>query len=232
MSDHKIIKIPLSSEFYQELDDAFIDRPESMEKFIFTTIKKIVKDAKTGKLAKKLAIQTLEKGQLKNDSVKLKDIKLSEYSLVNDSKWLPEDVESSEVKYIDYKVTDKTHEYLVLYFQMLMYRYEVYNESTRKAGELRVKDAQEKYDNATVEDKTKELQILTLEKTSLETTKEQQDKQLPECFEMGIHQQVFPQLHKIVMENIDKEFDKEFEEMYPEDSKPKEEIKKEGPKRN
>jgi len=226
----KVIKIPLSTEFYQELDDSFIDREESLEKFIFTTIKKIVKDAKTGKLAKKLGIQTLEKGQLKNDTVKLKDINLSEYSLSSNPTWLPEDVEASEVKYIDYKVTDKTHEYLVLYFQMLMYRIEVYNKSTRAAGELRVKDAQEKYDKAPVEDKTKELQILTLEKTSLQTTTEQQEKQLPECFEMGLHQQVFPQLHKIVMENIDKEFDKEFEEMYPEDGKKKDD-KKEEPKK-
>lgn len=215
------LKIPLTDTFYEEVEDAFIDKPITAQKFIFGLIKGMCKDAKAGKLNRTCSVNLIKKGQVVQEFVKLKDVKLEDYTLKSDPKWLPKDAEIEHTRYWEHMVTDKTMEYIVMYCQYVGLRFERYNESVEKDGEERIAqlEVELKRDLGDVQapdDIRKNIQEqIDSSKKRIEEDRVKTEESTPKCIEHCIFTQIYPKLHAEVMKNLDTEFDKEYEEMYP-----------------
>ncbi len=217
---HKLT-IPLTGDFYDEVDDAFIDKPISAQRFIFGLVKNMCKDAKAGKLNKTCSYNIIENGKLKQDFIKLKEVDLAKYKLVSDPNWLPKDFEKDDVKVWEHSVTDKTMEYVELYCQMVGLRFQKYNESVEKSANEKIDKLKEEIDSAPEEKKDTLQRILDEEVENAKKVKEKSVEEIPKCIEQCVYNQIYPQLHQEVMKNMDVEFDKEFEESYPDEKKNK-----------
>ena len=210
-------------DFYDELEDAFIDKPISSQKFIFGLIKTMCKDAKAGKLNKTCSVNLLENGQLKQEFVKLKEVNLEEFKLPSDPNWLPEDYEKDSIKKWEHKVTDKTMEYVEMYCKFVGLRFKKYNESLTKSSAETISKLKEQLAQAPKNLKESIQKQIETEEKAIEERQKTAEKNVPTSIEQCIYNQIYPQLHSEVMKNIDTEFDKEFEEMYPptKEEKPK-----------
>jgi len=211
---HKLT-IPLTDDFYEEVEDAFIDKPISAQKFIFGLIKGMCKDAKAGKLNKSCSINIIENGAVKQEFVKLKEVNLEDYELPSDPEWIPQDMDKDSVRKWEHNVTDKTMEYLELFCKFVGLRFKRYNESISKVAADKTVKLREELENAPENIKAVlQKQLEEHEKAIVEGDKKTQEG-IPKCIEECVYSQIYPKLHDEVMKNMDVEFDKEFEEMYP-----------------
>ncbi len=227
------IKIPLTDTFYDEVEDAFIDKPIDAQKFIFDLVKSMCKDAKAGKLNRTCSINIIENGQVKQEFAKLSEVNLNEFILESDPNWLPKDLDKSTVRYWEHKVTDKTMEYLRMYCQFVGLRFKKYNDSILKGGQERVDKLKKELTTAPetlpsppdpkgarATKKMIQDQIVTETKLLDDQTKKA-EASVPKNIEEAVYGQIYPKLHKSVMDNLDQEFDKEFQQMYPSKTPPK-----------
>ncbi len=226
------LKIPLTDTFYDEVEDAFIDKPIDAQKFIFDLIKGMCKDAKAGKLNRSCSVNIIENGQIKQEFVKLKDFNLADFSLESDPNWLPKDLDKQNARNWEHKVTDKTMEYVRMYCQFVGLRFKKYNESVNKGSQERVEKLKKELETAPetlpsppdpkgaratkkmIEDQ------LVVEKKAVEDQAKKNQETVPKNIEECIYSQIYPKLHKSVMDNLEQEFDKEFQEMYPSKNPP------------
>jgi len=215
------LKIPLTDTFFEEVEDAFIDKPITAQKFIFGLIKTMCKDAKAGKLNRTCSVNLIKKGQVVQEFVKLKDVNLADYTLKSDPNWLPKDAEKEHTRYWEHMVTDKTMEYISMYCQYVGLRFVKYNESVEIEGKERIAKLEEELKRPLPDVKAPE-EIRKNIQEQIDSTKKQieEDKvktaeSTPKCIEHCIFTQIYPKLHSEVMKNLDTEFDKEYEEMYP-----------------
>ena len=221
------ITIPLTDTFFDEVEDAFIDKPQTAQEFIFGMIKGMCKDAKAGKLNRTCSVNIIENGQVKQEFAKLNEINLAEFTLESDPNWLPKDLDKTSVRKWEHKVTDKTMEYIRMYCQFVGLRFKRYNESILKEAQARGDKLKKELTTApeTLPSPpdpkgaraTKEMiqkQIETETKLLKDQTKKA-EASVPKNIEEAIYGQVYPKLHKTVMDNLDQEFDKEFQQMYP-----------------
>ncbi len=215
------LKIPLTDTFFDEVEDAFIDKPITAQKFIFGLIKTMCKDAKAGKLNRTCSVNLIKEGQVVQEFVMLKDVNLEDYTLQSDPNWLPKDGEKEHTRYWEHMVTDKTMEYISMYCQYVGLRFERYNASVEKEGKERIAKLEEELkrplpDVKAPEEITKNIQEqLVSTKKRIEEDKIKTEESTPKCIEHCIFTQIYPKLHAEVMKNLDTEFDKEYEEMYP-----------------
>lgn len=211
---HKVI-IPLTDDFYEEVEDAFIDKPITAQKFIFDLIKVMCKDAKAGKLNKSCSVNIIENGSIKQEFVKLKEVNLEDYKLPSNPEWLPKDMDKDSVRLWEHNVTDKTMEYIELFCKFVGLRFQRYNESVSNVAEDRTLKLREELEKAPENTKAVlQKQLEEFVKATVEGDKKTQEG-IPKCIEECIYSQIYPKLHEEVMKNMDTEFDKEFEEMYP-----------------
>jgi len=209
------LKIPLTSEFYDELEDAFIDKPVSVQKFIFDLIKGMCKDAKAGKLNKSCSVNLIKNGQVQQDFIKLKDVNLADFTLPKNPDWLPKDLEKQDARSWEHQITDKTMEYLSMYCQFVGLRFKKYNDSVELVSVEGLTRLQDELVKAPQEAKEALQKQIDTEKKTLEDSRKKTTEALPKSIEECVYSQVYPKLHQEVMQNMDTEFDKEFEEMYP-----------------
>jgi len=209
------LRIPLTNDFYEELEDAFIDKPITVQKFVFGLIKGMCKDAKAGKLNKSCSINVIKNGSVQQDFVKLKDVNLADYTLPVDPEWLPKDLEKQDARNWEHQITDKTMEYLNLYCQFVGLRFQSYNDSVEKIAADKIQKLKEEL--ATSPENAKETiqKQIEIEQKMFDEGKEKTQEALPKSIEECVYTQIYPKLHQEVMQNMDTEFDKEFEEMYP-----------------
>jgi len=209
------LRIPLTNEFYDELEDAFIDKPVSVQKFIFGLIKGMCKDAKAGKLNKSCSVNLIKNGQVQQDFVKLKDVNLADFTLPKNPDWLPKDLEKQDARTWEHQITDKTMEYLSMYCQFVGLRFKKYNDSVEIVSVEGIKRLQDELAKASQEAKEAIQKQLESEQKTFDESKKKTDESLPKSIEECVYTQIYPKLHQEVMKNMDTEFDKEFEEMYP-----------------
>ena len=221
------LNIPLTDTFYDEVEDAFIDKPITAQRFIFDLVKTMCKDAKAGKLNRSCSVNVIENGQIKQEFVKLSEVKLEDYSLQSDPNWLPKDLDKAHTRNWEHKVTDKTMEYVKMYCQFVGLRFSKYNESTQNAFQERIDKLNKELETApeTLPDppdpkgarSTKRMiqEQIEVEKKSMEVQIKKAEETVPKNIEECIYSQIYPRLHKEVMNNLEKEFDNEFSEMYP-----------------
>ena len=208
--DHHIIKIPLTTDLFDELDDAFIDQKETAHDFVWGQIRGLCKDAKIGKLNKICTFNVVNDGKPKQDQVKLRDVKLEE--LKSNPDWMPTRIDADEVKYFEHKITDKTLEYLNLFGSFALLRHGKYGDSMEVDHAEKLEKMKDNVSNPEViEDAKKEFSEVA--KNFREAT--------PSCLEEVVFNAVFPAIHQEITKNIDKSFDKENEEMYPKEEKDK-----------
>ena len=213
-----ILKIPMTKEFLDELEDAFVDQQKSVHKFIFELITSLCRDAKNCKLAKNTPVNRWVDRKRVQETVKFKDIKLDDYTLQSDPKWLPKDTDAEDMTTFDLKLRDKTMEYLKLHGQILSLRIKEYHNSTNKHEASILDDLRES--------KTSEEGIKNQEEQN-EAAKKLRESQIPKCLEHAVYDQIFPQIHQAVDRNIDQEFMAEYEEEYADEEKKRSEgIKK------
>jgi len=221
------IKIPLTDTFYDEVEDAFIDKPIDAQRFIFDLVKGMCKDAKAGKLNRSCSVNVIENGQIKQEFVKLNDVNLADFTLESDPTWLPKDLEKQNARNWEHKVTDKTMEYLRMYCQFVGLRFKKYNESTGKAAQERIAKLTKELATApetlpsppdpkgALATKKMLQEQIEVETKAMAVASEKAEETVPKNIEECIYSQIYPKLHKEVMDNLDQEFDKEYQEMYP-----------------
>lgn len=215
------LTIALTDTFYDEVEDAFIDKPQDAHQFIWGLIKGMCKDAKAGKLNKSCSVNLLDEitGQVKPEFVKLKDLDLTKYDLPSDPNWLPKDMEKKDVRNWEHKVTDKTMEYIKLYCQFVGIRFERYNESVMNVEQAKVDKLKESLEKTAEENKPHLQTAIDEAVKRFEEMQKSNEENLPKCIEHCVYNQIYPQLHQEVLKNMDAEFDKENEEMYPQKKK-------------
>ena len=168
-----IIKIPMSDSIFDELDDAFVDDPkQTSHDFVWGQIRVLCRDAKIGKLNKVCTVNVIENGQPKQESVKLRGFELETIS--SDPNWIPKDLEESDVKRFEHKITDKTGEYLSLYCSFAILRHTKYVESLKIDNERKIAELIEKETDSKTVDKMIENFQKTIEKF---------DESRPKCIE-------------------------------------------------
>jgi len=226
------LSIPLTDTFFDEVEDAFIDKPQTAQEFIFSMVKSMCKDAKAGKLNKTCSINIIENGQVKQEFAKLSEVNLADFTLESDPNWLPKDLDAKGVRKWEHKVTDKTMEYVRMYCQFVGLRFKRYNESIKKEGQARIDKLKKELETApetlpSPPDPNGARATKKMIQDQIETETKLMDEQVkkdteavPKCIEHAIYSQIYPKLHKTVMDNLDQEFDKEFQEMYPKKTPP------------
>lgn len=204
-----ILKIPFDKEFLSELEDAFIDKKETAEDFIWGEIRRLCKDAKLGKLNKSCVVSVLKNGQQIQDTIKLKDVEL--HDAPSDPSWIPPLVEKEDVTYYEHKITDKTLEYLELYASFSLLRHDEWANSVVKHNEELLEKMRENTDT--------EQKVIDDAEAEFTKTKEGLEDQAPHCLEQCIYAAIYAPIHKHVSDNIDVMFDKENEEANPKEEK-------------
>ena len=210
--EHQIIKIPMPDSIFDELEETYMDNEkETSHDFIWGLVRALCRDAKLGRLNKTCTYNIVKDGVPGQDQLKLRGFELPEAESYSD--WIPEKLERDEIKYFEHKVTDKTMEYLRLFCSFAIIRHTKYADSLQednerklakmienKATDSQVQDAKENFDQAV----TKFREVT------------------PKYLQEILFNSIYPQIHRKVTENVDKEFDKENEEVYPK----KEAVKK------
>lgn len=204
MSDHVIVRVPLTDLIFEELDDAFVGEKETSHDFIWGLLRKLASDGKMGKLNKSCTFSTIKDGQQIQDVVKLRGLELEE--LPSNPQWISKTMEEDEVKHFEHKVTDKSWEYLKLFASFALLRFD-------KLGE------------AVKEENAKAIEKMIKNNKSVEDVKEAQKKQTeglekylesrPKCIEETIYNNIYPAVYRKVVDNVDVSLDKENEELYP-----------------
>lgn len=210
MEQHQVIKIPMSDTIFDELDDAFIDQKESAHDFVWGLIRTICRDSKMGKLNKACTIMIVKDGQQVQDQVKLKGYELEQ--ITENSEWLPKHLSKEDVKYFEHKVTDRTMEYLRLYGSFAILRHD------------KLADSLEEEDNKKIAEMIKNKvsdDLLNDAKTNFAEANKKFRESKASCIEEAIFNEIYRHIHKMVMDNVDREFDKENESLYPKEEKQK-----------
>jgi len=210
--EHQILKIPMPDSVFDELEEAFMDNEkQTSHDFVWGLIRGLCRDAKLGKLNKTCTVNTITNGIPGQDQVKLRGFELEQAE--SNSEWIPKNLEKDEIKYFEHKVTDKTMEYLTLFCSFAILRHTKYTDSLEEDNERKLAKM--------IESKATEAQIQDA-KEGFDQTVTKFREATPKYLEEILFNAVYPQIHKKITENVDKEFDKENEEMYPK----KEAVKK------
>jgi len=210
--EHEIIKIPMPDSIFDELEDAYIDNEkETSHDFVWGLIRGLCRDAKLGKLNKTCTVNTIKNGATVQDQIKLRGFELQEAE--SNPEWIPEKLERDEIKYFEHKVTDKTMEYLKLFCSFAILRHTKYSDALQEDNERKLAQM--------IENKATDAQIKDAKENFDQTITKFRDA-TPKYLQEILYNAVYPQIHRKVTENVDKEFDKENEEMYPK----KEAVKK------
>lgn len=206
----QVLKIPMTAEFLDELEDTFVDQQKSIHRFIFELITGLCRDAKLCKLAKSTPVNRWVNGKREKEFVKFKDIKFDNYTLPFDPKWLPKDTDAEDMTSFDLKLRDKTVEYLKLHGQILSLRIQEYNQST---------DIHENQILADLKRNGTDEKGLKAQEDQNKSAKEKRDNSVPSCIEQAVFEQLFPQIHQTVSRNVDEVFNSEFDEVYADQEK-------------
>ena len=207
MSDHEIVRVPLTDLFFEELDDAFVGEKETSHDFVWGLLRKLASDGKMGKLNKSCTINIIKDGQQIQDIVKLRGLELEE--LPSNPKWISKNMEEDEVKYFEHKVTDKSWEYLKLFASFALLRFDRLGDSIKVENEKQLK-------KMASENKTAD-QIEEARKKQAEGLEKYQESR-PKCIEETIFNNIYPGVYRKVTENVDNSLDKENEELYPKET--------------
>lgn len=214
----EVLRLPFTSGFLDELEDAFIDKRESLPNFMFHLVSAFSRDAKLCKLNNSTPVNKLIDRQRKQETVKFKDIDMDSFELPRNLNWIPKDMDKDDVKFFDMKLRDKTMEYLVFYGKIFSLRVREYNKSVA----IHEQDILDELKNNKSDDAGTEAQ----EKSNLKA-KEAREDAFPSCLEQAIYEQIFPKIHDAVSKNVDAEADAEFAELYGDDEKARDaDIKK------
>ncbi len=202
---YQLLKIPMSKDFLDEFEDAFVGQEKSSHRFVFELLTALCRDAKNCKLVKNTPVNRWVDRKKVQETIKFKDINFNDYTLPSNSKWLPKDMDESDVKSFDLKLRDKTMEYLKLHGQLVMVRIMEYNKSTILHEGAILDDLRK--NNSTPEE------IKAIEEQNIQS-KKLRDSFLPTCLEQAIYEQIFPKIYPVVNKNIEEEFLAEFNEEY------------------
>lgn len=209
MTESQILKLPLTSEMFDELEEIFVGEKETAHDFVWGLVRKLCKDAKMGKLAKQCTVNSFDKGQQIQKQIKLKGLELEE--VPSDPDWLPDQLEKDDVTYFEHKITDKTFKYLKLYCQFAVLRHTEYakgleSENNRKLQSMRDGNAKP--------------EMLADAEENFKTAVEKFLESTPKSMEEILYTAIYPTIHQHVAQAMDAIFDKENEEMYPKEEKP------------
>lgn len=207
MSDHEIVRIPLTDLFFEELDDAFVGEKETSHEFIWGLLRKCCSDGKMGKLNKSCTISTIKDGQQVQDVVKLRGLELEE--IESNPNWIAKTMDEDEVKYFEHKVTNASWKYLKLFGSFQLLRHD-------RLGEAIV-EANEKAIEKMIADKKSPEEIEKAKKNQIEGLQKYQENR-PTCIEECVYVHIFPQIYRKVTENVDLSLDKENESLYPKET--------------
>ena len=200
MSEHTILRIPLLEDFYDELEDAFIDQKETAHDFVWGQMRALCADAKLGKLNRNCAYNIVKDGKAVQEIQKLRGFELEE--LPSNPDWKAKNMEDENVKYFEHSITDKTMEYLKLFSSFAILRFEKFGESIVIENERQLL-------------KITDPKVIEETKLKQEEGMEKYKESKPTCIEECVFNAIFPQVYKHVADNVGKMFDKENEQMYP-----------------
>jgi len=214
------VLIPMNEEQRIALEDCFIDEAnKDASGFIFDQIKSACLDAKRCVRDNITPVnQRQEDGSPKQEEYPLKGIKLDDYTLEDNTNWLPKNLDKEDSKPIIMKFGDDTMKYLKIFGQLVIIRHEQYNIYEDKYMETQKEEMKEKISDPKAFERFEKSQ---------QNQREARLEQVPTCLQHAIHTSIWPAINNKINANDGKIFDKEHKEIYAEkkDEKPKPVVK-------
>lgn len=197
----RTLRIPLSPEAADELEDAFIDDEKTdSHQFVWQQIRALCRDAKMTRLSHTLQYHEMgADGKLisKSEKLNLDDIP----KLPNAPDWKPDSLGDADVRYFEHMVTDRTWEYLVLFAALAARRQRKYVESLARLDEKRLAELDGK-------DRDRFAKVVA-------ENREHRVKTIPRNIEEVVYMSLEKPITDMITANIDRLLDKENEQMYP-----------------
>lgn len=206
MKDTTLLKIPILDTVFKGLEEAFVGEEQNSHDFVWKEISTLLKDARAGKITKSCMINIIKNGKQESESVRLKEISLQ--FVPSNPKWIPENMDSTEVKYLEHKFTETELDFLRLAASFNVFRHQKFGESLKQENQRMVDDMISK--NAKPE-------LIEDAKAQSKKTMELFEKGRPKCLEQVVYNAVYPAIYKKVMEDLDNVIQKEHEQIYPKD---------------
>ncbi len=210
------VKIPMNEETRISLEDCFIDAQNmDARKFIFDALKNACQDAKRSVRNGVTPInQRQEDGQMKQEEYKLKDVKLDDYSLEDNEKWLPDNLSPEDNTPIELKLGDNTMKYLKIFGQLVTIRHEQYNMAEEDYLIIQREEMKTKLPNKEAYERWEK---------GIEKQKETRLAAVPTSLQHALYTSIWPMLQQKIDMSDGLMFEKEYNEIYKEkkDEKPK-----------
>ena len=104
MKDTTLLKIPILHTVFKGPEEAFVGEEQNSHDFVMKEISTLLKDARAGEITKSCMINIIQNEKQESEAVRLKEISLDNEP--SNPKWIPENVDSTEVRYLEHKFTE------------------------------------------------------------------------------------------------------------------------------
>lgn len=208
MKETTLIKIPILDTIFKGLEEAFIGEESNYHDFVWKQISTVLRDARAGELTKSCSVSVIKNGKQESETVRLKEVKLE--NIPSNPKWIPENMDASEVKYLEHKFTETEMKFLKLGASFSILRHSKFSESLRNENQIGI--------NKMISNNAQPQQIEDA-KAESKTTMELFEKGKPKCLEQVLYNAIYPPIYKKVMEDLDDIINKEHEQTYPKEKK-------------
>ncbi len=208
----------MTKEFLGELEDAYVDQEKSLDSFVNGLITVLCKVAKSCKMDRRIRVNVWEDKEIVPKIIKIRDIRLDDYTLPSDPSWLPKDTDKQDMVFYEVRLGYATMNYLKLSGQIVTLQHREHNESAlvHEKGMLQ-----------NLKNRSTSPEGIKIHEENDRKERKKREMTTPKCLEHMVYQHVFPHLNDSVMTNISKEFQSEFNEEYAKEEKARsEKIKK------
>ena len=130
MKDTTLLKIPILDTDFKGLEEAFIGEEQNSHDLGWKEISTVLKTARAGEITKSCMINIIKNGKQESETVRLKEISLENIS--SNPKWIPENIDSTEVRYLEHKFTETEMKYLKLAASFNVFSHQKFGESLKQ----------------------------------------------------------------------------------------------------
>ena len=133
MKDTTLLKIPILDTVFKGLEEAFVGAEQNSHDFVWKEISTILKDERERGINKSCMINIIKNGKQESESVRLKEISLENVSRY--PKWIPDNMDSSEIRYLEHKFTETEMKFLTMATSYNVFRHQKFGESLKQENQ-------------------------------------------------------------------------------------------------
>ena len=112
------------------LEEALIRAEQKAHDFVWKLLSTVLKDGRSVKNTKYCMIKVINIGKEESASVRLKEISLENVS--SNPKWIPDNMDSSEIRYLEHKFTETEMNFLKLAASFNVFRHKKFGDSLKQ----------------------------------------------------------------------------------------------------